>query len=78
MYSRSLASAKSLATDLGEEVELYSEDQEGRGYEELLRRGDIVGVVIAYVHPHPHFVLCYLYLHVHLQPGIYINVQDAD
>ena len=47
VYSRSLASAKSLATDLGEEVELYSEDQEGKGYDALLERGDIVGVVVA-------------------------------
>lgn len=46
VYSRSQASAKALATDAGE-VELYSEDQEGKGYEALLKREDVVGVVIA-------------------------------
>jgi len=53
IYSRSLASAQSLAaaaaTDLPE-LELYSDDgQEGRTYEDLLKRDDVQGVVIAYV-----------------------------
>ncbi|KAF1958014.1 NAD(P)-binding protein [Byssothecium circinans] len=46
VYSRSLASAKSLASEAGA-VELYSEDQEGKGYDELLKREDVKGVVIA-------------------------------
>jgi predicted dehydrogenase len=45
VYSRSQASAQSLASDIG--VDVYSEDQEGRGYDALLGRADIVGVVIA-------------------------------
>lgn len=46
IYSRSLASAKSLSTETSG-VELYSEDQEGRKYEDLLKRDDIAGVIIA-------------------------------
>ncbi|OCL04326.1 hypothetical protein AOQ84DRAFT_301106, partial [Glonium stellatum] len=47
VYSRSLASAQSLATGL-ENVDLYSDDAgEGRGYDDLLARDDIVGVIIA-------------------------------
>ncbi|KAJ4290420.1 hypothetical protein N0V90_010636 [Kalmusia sp. IMI 367209] len=46
IYSRSLASAQSLA-DGTEGVDVYSEDQEGKGYEALLKRDDIVAVVIA-------------------------------
>jgi predicted dehydrogenase len=48
IYSRSLASAKSLASEVGD-VELYSEDAEGKGYDALLQRDDVQGVVIAYV-----------------------------
>lgn len=51
VYSRSLSSAKALASDLSstqsEGVELYSEDQEGRGFDALLAREDIKGVIIA-------------------------------
>jgi hypothetical protein len=50
IYSRSLKSAKDLAASSSEgndDVELYSDDQEGRGYEDLLKREDIKGVVIA-------------------------------
>lgn len=46
VYSRSLNSAKSLAEQLSD-VELYSEDQEGKSYDKLLERDDIAGVVIA-------------------------------
>lgn len=46
VYSRSLNSAKSLAEQLSD-VELYSEDQEGKSYDKLLERDDITGVVIA-------------------------------
>lgn len=47
IYSRKLASAQALASDAA--VELYSDDQEGRTYADLLQRADITGVVIAYV-----------------------------
>lgn len=46
IYSRSRKSAETLASDAGG-VDLYSEDQEGRTYEDLLKREDIKGVVIA-------------------------------
>ncbi|PSN65999.1 NAD(P)-binding protein, partial [Corynespora cassiicola Philippines] len=45
VYSRSHASAQALAS--GITVDLYSEDQEGRTYDDLLKRDDISGVVIA-------------------------------
>lgn len=45
VYSRSLASAQSLASEI--KADLYSEDQEGRKYDDLLKREDITGVVIA-------------------------------
>jgi predicted dehydrogenase len=46
IYSRSRKSADALAAQ-AEGVEVYSDDQEGRGYEELLKREDVKGVVIA-------------------------------
>ncbi|KAF2743528.1 NAD(P)-binding protein [Sporormia fimetaria CBS 119925] len=46
IYSRSRKSAEALASGL-ENVELYSEDSEGRTYDELLKREDITGVIIA-------------------------------
>jgi predicted dehydrogenase len=46
VYSRSLKSAKSLSENLSG-VDLYSEDSNGKNYEELLKRDDIVGVIIA-------------------------------
>ncbi|KAF2264734.1 NAD(P)-binding protein [Lojkania enalia] len=46
IYSRSLQSARSLSEGLSG-VDLYSEDQSGKNYDELLKRGDIAGVVIA-------------------------------
>lgn len=46
IYSRSLNSAQGLSEGLSD-VDLYSEDQEGRSYDELLKRDDISGVVIA-------------------------------
>ncbi|KAF2011506.1 NAD(P)-binding protein [Aaosphaeria arxii CBS 175.79] len=46
VYSRSLASAKGLSEGLSD-VELYSEDQEGRTFDKLLERTDIAAVVIA-------------------------------
>jgi predicted dehydrogenase len=48
IYSRSRKSAEALAADASH-VELYSEDQEGRKYEDLLKREDIQGVIIACV-----------------------------
>ncbi|KAF2646377.1 NAD(P)-binding protein [Massarina eburnea CBS 473.64] len=46
IYSRTLSSAKSLASEAGD-LDLYSEDQEGRSYDELLKREDVKAVVIA-------------------------------
>lgn len=46
VYSRSLKSAKSLSENLSD-VDLYSEDSEGKTYEDLLKRDDIKGVIIA-------------------------------
>lgn len=48
VYSRSLKSAQTLSEKLSG-VELYSDDQEGKGFEDLLKRDDIKAVVIAYV-----------------------------
>ena len=49
VYSRSLASAQALASEAGGDVEVYSEESEGegKGYEALLAREDVHGVVIA-------------------------------
>ncbi|KAL6703538.1 hypothetical protein ACN47E_009563 [Coniothyrium glycines] len=46
VYSRSLKSAKSLS-ESHSEVELYSDDSDGKTYDDLLKRSDITGVVIA-------------------------------
>ncbi|KAL1797688.1 hypothetical protein ACET3X_004294 [Alternaria dauci] len=46
IYSRSLKSAKALSEKLSD-VELYSDDQDGRKFEDLLKRDDVKGVVIA-------------------------------
>jgi len=46
IYSRSLASAKAVSANLSD-VDLYSDDSEGRGFDELLKREDIKGVIIA-------------------------------
>ncbi|KAF2126471.1 NAD(P)-binding protein [Dothidotthia symphoricarpi CBS 119687] len=46
VYSRSLKSARTLSENL-ENVELYSDDQEGKTFEDLLKREDITGVIIA-------------------------------
>jgi len=47
VYSRSLKSAKTLSENLSD-VELYSDDSDGKTYDDLLKRDDIKGVVIAY------------------------------
>lgn len=49
IYSRSLKSAKALAEAASDAtVELYSEDAgEGKGYDDLLKREDVRGVIIA-------------------------------
>ncbi|KAF2705730.1 NAD(P)-binding protein [Pleomassaria siparia CBS 279.74] len=51
VYSRSLTSAKGLASGLSakesEAVDLYSEDQDGKGFDALLQRQDIKGVIVA-------------------------------
>ncbi len=50
IYSRSLQSAKSLATD-DSKVDLYSDDSgSGKSYADLLARSDIQAVIIAYIH----------------------------
>jgi predicted dehydrogenase len=46
VYSRSLKSAKTLSEKLSD-VDLYSDDQDGKKFEDLLKRDDIKGVVIA-------------------------------
>jgi predicted dehydrogenase len=46
VYSRSLKSAKALSEKLTD-IELYSDDQDGKNFEELLKREDVKGVVIA-------------------------------
>ncbi|KAF2280655.1 NAD(P)-binding protein [Westerdykella ornata] len=46
VYSRSLKSAQALSAELSG-VDLYSEDQEGKTFGDLLKRDDIVGVIIA-------------------------------
>ncbi|CAG5182842.1 uncharacterized protein ALTATR162_LOCUS10362 [Alternaria atra] len=46
VYSRSLKSAKALSEKLSD-VELYSDDQDGKTFEDLLKRDDVKGVVIA-------------------------------
>jgi predicted dehydrogenase len=48
VYSRSLKSATALAENLSD-VDLYSEDSEGKTYDDLLKREDVKGVIIAYV-----------------------------
>lgn len=47
VYSRSLKSAKELSEKLSD-VDLYSDDSEGKNYDDLLKRDDIKAVVIAY------------------------------
>ncbi|KAJ4362359.1 hypothetical protein N0V83_010452 [Neocucurbitaria cava] len=46
VYSRSLKSAQALSEKLSD-VELYSDDQDGKNFSDLLKRDDIKGVVIA-------------------------------
>jgi hypothetical protein len=41
-----LASAKAVSANLSD-VDLYSDDSEGKGFDELLKREDIKGVIIA-------------------------------
>jgi predicted dehydrogenase len=48
VYSRSLKSAKTLSEKLSD-VDLYSDDQDGKKFEDLLKRNDINGVIIACV-----------------------------
>jgi predicted dehydrogenase len=46
IYSRSLKSAKTLSESLSS-VDLYSEDSDGATFDDLLKRDDIQGVIIA-------------------------------
>ena len=46
VYSRSLKSAQTLSEKLSG-VDLYSDDEAGKGYEDLLKREDVEAVVIA-------------------------------
>ncbi|KAF2802671.1 NAD(P)-binding protein [Mytilinidion resinicola] len=57
VYSRSLASAKSLSKDL-KDVDLYSKDSgEGKGYADLLKRANLKGVIICLLIPNqPAFI----------------------
>jgi hypothetical protein len=48
IYSRSLKSAKAVSEHLSD-IDLYSEDSEGKTYDDLLKRDDIKGVIIACV-----------------------------
>lgn len=48
VYSRSLKSAQALTENLSG-IELYSDDQDGKSFDDLLKRDDVKGVVIAYV-----------------------------
>lgn len=50
VYSRSLKSAQALSEKLSG-VDLYSDDQSDKKFEDLLKRDDIKGVVIASVNP---------------------------
>jgi hypothetical protein len=52
IYSRSLKSAKSVSENLSN-VDLYSDDSDGKTFDDLLKRDDIKGVIIAYVHVIP-------------------------
>jgi len=55
IYSRSLHSATSLATD-DSKVDLYSDDSgSGKSYADLLARSDVQAVIIAYYNPSQHF-----------------------
>jgi predicted dehydrogenase len=49
IYSRSIKSAKTTAENLSG-VDLYSDDSDGKTFEDLLKRDDIKGVIIAYVY----------------------------
>ncbi|KAI4665626.1 uncharacterized protein J4E78_003088 [Alternaria triticimaculans] len=56
VYSRSLKSAKALSEKLSD-VELYSDDQDGKKFEDLLKRDDVKGVVIALpILPQPDYI----------------------
>ncbi|KAE8554932.1 hypothetical protein EYB25_003479 [Talaromyces marneffei] len=46
IYSRSFKSAKDVAEDVNEKVELYSEDT-SQGYEDILKREDVQAVIIS-------------------------------
>ncbi|KAH4048797.1 hypothetical protein HBI23_199730 [Parastagonospora nodorum] len=46
IYSRSLKSAKSVSENLSD-VDLYSDDSDGKTFDDLLKRDDIKGVIIA-------------------------------
>jgi predicted dehydrogenase len=46
VYSRSLKSAKTLS-EKHSDVELYSDDQDGKKFDDLLKRDDVRGVVVA-------------------------------
>jgi hypothetical protein len=46
LYSRSFKSAKTLSENLSD-VDLYSDDSEGKTFDDLLKRDDIKGVIIA-------------------------------
>lgn len=51
IYSRSLKSATALSENLSN-VDLYSDDSDGKTIDDLLKRDDILGVIIAYVQLH--------------------------
>lgn len=45
IYSRSLKSAKSVAGEISQEIDLYSEDT-SQGYEDILKRDDIQALIV--------------------------------
>jgi predicted dehydrogenase len=49
IYSRSLKSAKAVSENLSD-IDLYSDDSDGKTFDDLLKRDDIKGVIIAFVY----------------------------
>ncbi|KAJ5554044.1 hypothetical protein N7513_004003 [Penicillium frequentans] len=80
VYSRSAASAKSLAESVSCPVDLYSEDGD-KGLDELLKRPDIGAVIIALsIESQPRFIKAALLAgkHVLSEKPVAENIQDAE
>lgn len=52
IYSRSLKSATALAENISD-VDLYSDDSDGKTFDDLLKRDDVKALIIAYVEVDP-------------------------